>query len=158
MSSLKDMNIRPIRESDVEQLDLYRREYLEGWLEVPHGFSGLGVETAVAEKDGKIIGSLTGTSAVLMDPFIHDKRASGSDVFSAVLALERVLAYKAQTGGALDAYIAIPEQETAYIEMVKRCGYAVTCERCVILRRPLVPDTVALLENEQPAVTQETNV
>lgn len=158
MSSLKDMNIRPIRESDVEQLDLFRREYLDAWLEIPKGFSGPGVETAVAEKGGKIIGSLTGVSAVLMDPFIHDKRASGSDIFSAVLALERVLAYKAQTGGALDSYIAVPEQATAYLEMVKRCGYSVTCERCVILRRPLVPDTVPLLENEPQAVTQETNV
>lgn len=148
MSSLKDMNIRPIRESDVEQLDLFRRQYLAGWLELPHGFSASGVETAIAEKNGKIVGSLTGTNAVLFDPFIHDKNASGSDIFSAVLALERVLAYKAQTGGAMDGYIAIPEQETAYIEMVKRCGYSITCENCVILRRPLVPDTVALLENE----------
>lgn len=158
MSSLKDLNIRPIRKSDVEQLDLFRREYLEGWLELPHGFSAPSVETAVAEKNGKTLASLTATSAVLFDPFIHDKNASGSDIFSAVLALERVLAYKAQTGGAVDGYIAIPEQETAYIEMVKRCGYSVTCENCVILRRPFVPDTVPLLENEQTTDTSQENV
>lgn len=158
MSSLKDMNIRPIKQSDVEQLDLFRREYLAGWLELPHGLSNTGVETAVAEKNGKIIGSLTGTNAVLFDPFIHDKSASGSDIFSAVLALERTLAYKAQSGGAMDGYLAIPRQETAYIEMVKRCGYTETCENCIILRRPFVPDTVALLENEQQAVTPLANV
>lgn len=145
------MNIRPVRTSDAEQLDLFRRSYLNGWLELPKGLSAPGVETAVAEKDGKTIGSLTGTSAVLLDPFIHDPEAKGTDVFAAVLALERVLTYNAQVGGAVDAYIAVPEQETAYLDMVKRCGYSVTCERCVILRRPLTPDTVRLLEEEEKA-------
>lgn len=156
--SLKEMNIRPVRTSDAEQLDLFRRSYLNGWLELPKGLSAPGVETAVAEKDGKPLASLTGTSAVLLDPFIHDPEAKGTDVFSAVLALERVLTYNAQVGGAVDAYIAIPVQEMAYIEMVKRCGYEITCTDCVIMRRPLVPDTVNLLENEASADTSSANV
>lgn len=146
--SLKEMNIRPVQKRDVEQLDLFRRSFTDGWLELPHGLAGTGVETAVAEKQGKLVGSLTGISAVLFDPYIHDPEASGSDVFAAVLALERTLAYNAQAGGAIDAYIAIPQQSEDYIRMVERCGYTRTCEGCVILRRALVPDTVSLLEDE----------
>lgn len=156
---LKHLNIRPICKQDVEPLDQLRRRYLEAWLELPHGFDGIpGVETAVAEKHGKIIGSLTGTMAAVFDPFIHDPEASGPEIFSAVLALERVLAYNAQVGGAVDAYIAIPKSATKYIEMVERCGYTQTLQDCVVLRRPLVPDTVTLLENESNTTTPQENV
>lgn len=148
---LKNINIRPIQIKDTEQLELWRREYLDAWLELPHGLQMKGVETAVAEKQGRMIGSLTATSAVVMDPFIHDKNATGPEIFSAVLALERVLSYKAQSGGAVDSYIAIPAKSEEYIKMVEKCGYVRTLQDCVVLRRPLIPDTVPLLEDEESA-------
>lgn len=147
--SIKDLSIRPLKAEDVEQLDLFRRGYDAAYLELPHGMAGPGVETAVAEKDKKIVGSLTGIHAVVFDPYIHDPEINGPDVFAAVFMLERTLAYNAQVGGAVDGYIAVPKQLTAYIDMVKRAGYIETCENCVILRRPLIPDVVPLIENEQ---------
>lgn len=146
--SIKDLFVRPLKIEDVETLDRFRRGYDAAYLELPHGMAGPGMETAIVEKSGKIIGSLTGIHAVVCDPFIHDPEADGVDIFAGVLMLERTLAYNAQLGGAIDSYIAVPLQLTAYIEMVKRAGYSVTCENCVILRRPLTPDVVPLIENE----------
>ena len=146
--SITGLHIRPLKIEDVEQLDLFRRNYTAGWLELPHGMAGPGVETAVVEKDGKLLGSLTGIDCVVFDPFIHDPAARGTDVFPAVLMLERVLAYSAQARGAIDGYIAIPKQLTEYIAMVERAGYTETCQECVIMRRPFVKEVVPLIENE----------
>jgi len=115
---IKDLSIRPLKTEDVETLDRFRRGYDAAYLELPHGMAGAGLETAVVEKAGKIIGSLTGIHAVVCDPFIHDPEADGVDVFAGVLMLERTLAYNAQIGGAIDSYIAIPKQLKAYIETV----------------------------------------
>jgi hypothetical protein len=151
---IKDLSIRPLKTEDVETLDRFRRGYDAAYLELPHGMAGPGMETAVVEKAGKIIGSLTGIKAVVCDPFIHDPEADGVDVFAGVLMLERVLAYNAQIGGAIDSYIAVPKQLKAYIEMVKRAGYSETCENCVIMRRPLIPDVVPLIEHERTDVSK----
>jgi hypothetical protein len=107
------------------------------------------VETVVAEKNHKLLGSLTGTLGIVIDPFIHDPNAAGVDVFGAVYMMERVLAYKGQAAGAVDAYIAVPSGLKDYHEIVKRSGYVETCQNCTIFRRPLQPDTVALIEDEQ---------
>lgn len=141
MSSFTKMNIRPIREDDIEQLDKWRWQYTDADLEVVHGWQAPGVETAIAEKNGEIIGSLTAVSAVVIDPFIHNPNASETDIYAAVVMLERALAYRAQQSGIVDAYVAVSAHLKDYIEIVKRSGYEVTCERCVILRRALVPET-----------------
>lgn len=156
MSTFKNLTIRPLRAEDVGQLDAFRRTFQTAWLELPHGMAGEGVETAVAEKNGEIIGSLTGVGAVVMDPFIRNPNARGVDIFAAVVALERALAYNARKGGIVDAYIAVPKGDTEYIEICKKAGYDVTCQDCVILRRPLIPDVVPLLEDE--AVTPKNDV
>ncbi|HEY6766649.1 MAG TPA: hypothetical protein VI386_17960 [Candidatus Sulfotelmatobacter sp.] len=147
MSIFKALNVRPVRNEDLAQLDRWRRSYPDAFLELPHGVAGPGVETACAEKDGKLIGSLTAVSAVVMDPFIHDPAVTGADVYGAVLMLERALAYKAQPH-ATDAYIAIPSQiEKSYGAIVEKSGYIKTCENCTIYRRALRPDTVGLIEH-----------
>jgi hypothetical protein len=147
VSVLSNISLRPVRPEDLAQLDVWRRKYPDAFLELPKGVSAEGVETAVAEKNFRMIGSLTGTLAVLMDPFIHDVNATGPDVFAAVYMLERALAYKAQSNGAVDAYIAVPDKSTAYHSIVERAGYQKTCEHCTIFRRPLRPDTVTLIEH-----------
>ena len=143
---LKDINIRPVRTEDLALLDRWRRQYPDAFLEIPKGVKAEGVETAVAEKNGQLLGSLTGTLAIVCDPFIRNPEARGVDVFGAVYMLERALTYRAQGAGAVDSYIAIPEQLHDYKEIVKRSGYIETCARCTIFRRPLQPDTVPLLE------------
>lgn len=151
---LRDLNVRPIQYEDVAVLNRLRRLYPDAFLEIPHGWTGDGIETAVAEKDGKLIGSLTGISAVVCDPFIHDPNAKGVDVFAAVYMLERALTYNAQRGGAVDSYIAVPDQLVEYHRIVERSGYQKTCEHCTIFRRPLRPDTTPLIENEITAPPQ----
>lgn len=146
---LKDINIRPVRNEDLAQLDAWRRRYPDAFLELPKGVSATGVETAIAEKNGQVLGSLTGTLAIVCDPFIKNPDARGVDIFGAVYMLERTLAYRGQGSGAVDAYIAVPSQLKDYHEIVKRSGYVETCQNCTIFRRPLQPDTVGLLENEE---------
>lgn len=145
----KNMNLRPLRDSDIEQLETWRRAYWDGDLEIPKGYNGIGVETAAVENNGRLILSMTGTQAVLMDPLIKNPEASGAELMAGIILAERVLAYKGQIGGAVDAYIAVPSQLTAYHEIVKKAGYVETVENCKIFRRPLRPDTVPLLGAER---------
>lgn len=154
MSSFSKMIFRPPTEDDIEQLDKWRWMYLDADLEVVHGFEGQGVETAVAEKNGKLVGSLTGKVAVIavIDPFIHDPEASGPDVYAAVVGLERILSYQGARAGALESYIAVPEHLTDYIEIVERAGYELTCQKCCILRRNIVPESHRRLGPERDKV------
>jgi len=148
MSVLKNINVRPVRQEDLAQLDMWRRQYPSAFLELPKGVRGPGVETTVAEKNYKLFGSLTAISAVVMDPCIFDPTADGLDIYTAVYLMERTLAYRAQDGGAADAYIAVPNQLTDYHAIVEKSGYMKTCENCTIFRRPLRQDTVPLIETE----------
>jgi len=148
--SLKDLSIRPFAPGDAEQLDLFREQYWDANLEAPHGYVAQGVETAIAEKDGKIVGALTATKVVIFD-FIQQQSASATDRMAAVLMLERTLAYVAQQGGFTDAYIAVPSHLTDYIEIVKRCGYAETVQGCTVFRRPLRKEIVPYLGDARDA-------
>lgn len=154
MSSFSKMTFRPVDEQDIEQLDKWRWCYLPADLEVVHGWRAPGVETVVSDKGEELIGSLTGKVAVVavIDPFIHNPEAKGPDIYAAVVGMERILAYEGAAAGALEAYIAVPKQLTDYIEIVKRSGYEVTCQECVILRRPLVPETHRRLGPERDKV------
>jgi hypothetical protein len=154
MSSFSKMTFRPANEDDIEQLDKWRWCYTDADLEVVHGWRAKGVETAVAEKGGNLVGSLTGKVAVVavIDPFIHDPDAKGPDIYAAVVGMERILAYEGAAAGALEAYIAVPEQLVDYIDIVQRAGYEKTAEKCVILRRNIVPETHRRLGPERDKV------
>lgn len=145
----KNMNLRPLRATDLEQLETWRRAYWDGDLEIPKGYNGPGVETAAVENNGRLILSMTGTQAILLDPLIKNPEASGAELVAGIMLAERVLAYRGQSGGAIDAYIAVPAQLTAYHEIVKKAGYTETVQHCKIFRRPLLPDTVPLLGAER---------
>lgn len=148
--SIKDLSLRPLAAEDIQQLELFRKNYWEADVEVPFGYSGQGIETAIAEKNGKIVGAVTASSAVTFD-FLHDSAASGADIFSAVFMLERALALAAQKAGIPTAYVAIPSHLTEYISMVKRCGYTDEFQQCTILRRPLRQQTVPSLSDARDA-------
>lgn len=146
MSMLHTLNVRPLRLEDIALLERWRRAYWDGDLELPKGWSAPGIETAVAEKNGVILGSLTATQAVVIDPLIRNPDSShGPDIFAAIYMMERALAYQAQGGGAVDGYIAVPDHLKDYHKIVSRAGYTKTCEHCTIFRRPLRPDTQPLL-------------
>lgn len=146
--SMKNISIRPYRAEDKDQLEQYRRAYLDADIEIPFGYTGTGIETAIAEKDGKIVGAVTASAAVTFD-FVHDEEAAGTDVFPAVFMLERALALISQKAGIPTAYVAIPSHLTEYIEMVKRCGYSDEFQQCTVLRRPLRRETVTRLGDER---------
>lgn len=148
------MSIRPLKDTDPAQLDLFRENYWHANLEIPYGYTVPGsVETAVAEKDGEIIGGLTATKVVVYD-FMKNPTASPTDIFSAVFMLERTLSYVAQSTGVTTSYIAIPEHLTDYIESVKRCGYDVGFEKCTILRRSLRKELPSLGDARDAAISK----
>src|ERR1051325_5302949 len=103
-----DINARPLKQEDVEQLERWRRQYWDGDLEIPHGYAGEKITTVAAEKNGQLLSSLPGLLSVVYDPFIHDPNASNLDTVGALVKSETVLSYLAQAEGAVDAYIAIP--------------------------------------------------
>ena len=155
--SLSKISLRPYTPKDAEQLELFRTGYYEADVEVPFGYAGQGIETAIAEQDGKIIGAVTASAGVTFD-FIHDSAAAGADIFAAVFMLERALALVAQKAGIATAYVAIPSHLKNYIDVVKRCGYTEEIQNCTVLRRPLRQETVARLSDVRDADAKQTTV
>lgn len=153
---MKDINVSPlVNNEDVKKLEEWRRRYLPADLEIPHGYNSAGVETVIARKDDKLTSSATGSLAIVIDPLIADPDASPLDIMSALFKQEAVLTYLGQKNGAVDSYIAIPHQLKGYIKLLQRCGYQPTVENCVVMRRPLRPDTVPLLGLERDKVLEE---
>jgi hypothetical protein len=145
-SNIAALKVRPIKKSDVEQLDLFRWKYEPADLEVPKGYMAEGVESAVVEKpSGQLVGSLTGTLAAVLDPFIANPDADPVDIWQALILLEKALAYRFQVAGAVDIYIAVPNQLEKYHRLLERAGYLETVQNCKVFRKPLAPDTHPLL-------------
>jgi hypothetical protein len=150
----KDISIRPIKASDAVKLEHWRRAYWEGDLEIPFGYAGDGVETAVAERDGEILNALVAKKAVVLDPLIMNPDADHVSAVAGLYLLERALSYSGQLGGAIEAYIAIPTQLKAYHKIVEKAGYVRTVENCVVYRRPLKPEIMPLLGPERDAMVK----
>ena len=155
--SMKELSLRPFRTEDIEQLELFRGNYFDADVEIPFGYSGVGIETAVAEKNGRIVGAVTASVGITFD-FIHDSAASGTDVFSAVFMLERALALTAQKASVATAYVAIPSHLEKYIDIVKRCGYTEEFQHCVVLRRALRQETMPRLGDVRDSPDTQTTV
>lgn len=145
--SMRDITVHRLRDEEVDVLEEWRHDYQPADLEIPHNYGGPGVETAVAaNKQGFMLASMTGIKAVILDPLIRNPRiANGAEMVSAILMLERTLSYLGEQGGAVDSYVAIPNQLADYKKIVESVGYLATCENCTIYRRPLRPDTVPLI-------------
>ena len=149
---IREISAHRLRDEEIETLEGWRHEYQPADLEIPHGYAGQGVETAVAENKEGILASMTGIKAVILDPLIRNPRISnGAEMVSAILMLERTLSYLGEQGGAVDSYIAIPNQLEDYKKIVESVGYVETCENCTIYRRPLRPDTVPLIGSTRDA-------
>jgi len=133
-----DINVRPIKDSDVEQLEKWRQEFKNGSLEVPHGYEHYNVETAVAVKGDRILGALTGTIIVSLDPYIRNPEAGTAESLQSLFALCRSLEYRAKKQmGCVESYIAVPNSLEEYKGIVKRCGFEETAQNCAIFRHVL---------------------
>lgn len=151
---MKNIFTRPLTADDVRWLDATRRSYWHADLELPHDFTAPGVMTVGLHEAHRLFGSLTGTKAVVLDPFIHDASydaAQGAKLIYGLVKADAILTHWGQQGGAVDSYIAIPSQLKAYARLLENYGYSVTCQNCVILRRALTPETVPMLGEEREA-------
>ena len=130
-----DIGLRPFKESDLEQLEAWRVLFQEGKLELPHGYEGTNVETAVALRgDGSTLGALTATLICALDPYIKNPNATRTELLQSLFALCRAQEYAAQRFGARESYIAVPNDLPEYQEIVKRCGFVETATNCRIYR------------------------
>lgn len=147
---MRKIHTRPFISQDKELLDKIRFGYFEADLELPKGYVAPGVRTAVAEKtldDGtrQFVAALTGTLAVILDPFIKNPEAERLDVMEALIKLEAVVSYMGAQSNAVDAYIAIPDNLPEYQALVQKYGYQQTVENCTVYRRPINADTEPLI-------------
>ena len=130
-----NLEVRPFIKDDFSQLEEWREKFDKGSLELPYGYEERSVETAVAAlPGGEIIGSLTGTHGLILDPYIGNPAHPS---LNALFALTRTLEYRARRLGCRDSYIAIPNGMEDYRKLVKRFGFQTICENCEILRHPL---------------------
>ena len=128
------------------------RKLLEKWREIynrgdqvlmlPNGYSRIpGVVTNIAKSgDGRILGSLTGTHLIGLDPFIKNPNATPFELLQALFMLCRSLEVDAARGGAQEAYIAIPNDEIQYQEMMQKVGFVETAQGCKIYRHQFFPE------------------
>jgi hypothetical protein len=147
---------RPFREEDAADLDVWRKTDPAVLLEVPHGYMSEHVETAVVEKDGEKIMSLTGTIAAIFDPLIKNPEASRLDIMEALIQAESALAYTAAKVGAMDAYISIPEEQVAYRRIVEKYGYTRILEGCAVYKKHLVQPVPQPATPEEPVEDVES--
>ena len=147
MSRRGSIFVRPFEPQDESCLEQWRTLYPHLELDVPHGYQGEHVFTYVAEKNGEVFCSLSGTLATILDPFIKNEDADRLDLVNALQQMEDRLLGHAATMGASDAYIAVPEEEMDYIKLLCHAGYEVTAPRCVLLRRFIVKPQMVEVES-----------
>lgn len=155
---MNDIHVRPFRSTDKEILDIFRWQYSPADLELPKGYLGARHETAVSEKDGHIVSSLTCTMAAILDPLVNNPNMSAIELQKGLIKLEALLSYNAQKAGAADVYIAVPNGLKDYMRIVEKTGYVKTVENCTVYRRPLLPDTEELIGTVRDRLELEKSV
>lgn len=129
---------RPLRREDVEQLEQWRTAYPHGSLELPHGYFGPAIDSvALCAGSGELIGSLTASVVVSLDPLIHNPDAKHGDIFASLFAAERDMERRAREHGARSVFIAVPDGETSYHGIVKKVGFEQTVQFCKVYSRHL---------------------
>src|SRR6267142_6924399 len=132
-----DAEITTPHDDDIRQLEAWRKEYVAADLELPEGYTGDGIATAIAvSKEGKLLGSLTASIiyAVSLDPLIRNPHAGRGETLAGLFALTRALEYQAKLNGIVASFIAIPNSLPEYKELVVKCGFAPTAELCKLYR------------------------
>jgi hypothetical protein len=132
-----DAEITIPTKSDIELLEQWKKEFAAADLELPEGYNGDGIATAIAiNKEGKLLGSLTASIvyAVSLDPLIRNPHATRVEMLAGLFALTRALEYQAKLNGAAASFIAVPDSLPQYQELVKKCGFEPTAEACKLYR------------------------
>lgn len=131
-------HIRPVQRDDLVFLEAWRRLYPHATLDLPHGYSEDSVETVVAEaEDKRLLGSMTGTRVVVVDPYIRNPQAGRIESLESATLMCRHLECEAIKGGARDIYIAISNDDVKWQELVQRLGFSETAPGCRTYRRSL---------------------
>ena len=156
---MRDIRVRPFKEEDEKQLRLWQHENFGFKLETPWGFAAPGVETAVGEKDGAMVGSLTASVGIVLDPAIIDPEANELDVIGVLLKQEAALSYSGASQGAVAAYVITPDEEknAGWIKILEKVGYSRAAEGCVILRRMLRKPTERSIKELRAEAIAESN-
>lgn len=132
------ITLRPFTKEDEEILEPNRKAFVGGSLEIPNGYEGENVETVtILNGEGRIIGSLTGTIIIALDPFIKVQGTGRTESLQGLFAACRALEYRGAKHGAREAYIAVPDSLPEYQELVKRVGFQETAQNCKIYRRQM---------------------
>lgn len=132
------MRTRPHTAEDEPKLKEWQEKFENGNLETPFGFENRNVETAVAELDGKLVSSLTGTVVFALGPLIQNPEASPADALLALFALCASLEYRASRLGCREVYITVPNELEKYQQLLtERCGFELTGENCKVYSRKL---------------------
>jgi hypothetical protein len=129
--------ITPPSDTDIIQLEKWRKEFATADLELPENYVSDGVATAVAKtKEGKLIGSLTASIilAVSLDPLIRNPDSGRTETLAGLFALTRALEYQAALNGAAASFIAVPNLLPNYQELVVKCGFEPTAQHCSLYR------------------------
>jgi len=132
-----DAEVTTPNPEDLKLLEQWRREFVAADLELPEGYTGDGIATAIAVgKNGTLLGSLTASIvyAVSLDPLIRNPSAGRGEVLAGLFALTRALEYQAKLNGVVASYIAVPNSLPIYKELVKKCGFEPTAESCTLYR------------------------
>lgn len=123
---------------EIAKVDAWRKQFASADLELPEGYDGDGVCTAVAhDKQGGLIGSLTASIilAASLDPLLLNPGASRDQRFSGTFALTVAMEYQTKLNGAAAGFIAVPNLLPDYQEFVTRFGYIETAQNCKLFRK-----------------------
>lgn len=153
-----DIKIRAYRPQDVVKLKKFLEESEELALEqLPHGFVGQATETAVAERDGKMLCSITGTLSVVLGPLLKNPDSKAIDLMPAIIQAARALEFYGTMHGVTEAYMAVPNELAGFQRIVEKAGYEKAVEDCTIYRRLLVENDACNLQNEEKSDSHENN-
>ena len=144
------MRLWPAEPHHLKHLEKWRQEFAHAELELPNGYSGPSTVTMVADNNGEIIASMTASIVMVIEAIIKNPTASPSLLAEAAQRLEENLASHAALNGAVDSYIAVPDNEEMieFHRVVRRRGYEPTATGCTVYRRPLRAPEPDVTESE----------
>ena len=155
---MRQLKLFPVEQHHLPQLEQWRTEFPHAELDLPSGYSGPATVTLVAEYDGELVQSMTASIVMVIEAIIKNPLTSPLVSAEAAQRLEECLAEHAALNGAVDSYIAVPDNEAMaeFHRVVKRRGYEPTAQGCTIYRRPLRSIAKSEIELVEVAVSNVT--
>ena len=148
---MRQLKLFPVEQHHLPQLEQWRQSFEHAELDLPSGYSGPATVTIVAEYNGQLVESMTASIVMVIEAIIKNPAATPSVLAEAAQRLEEYLSGHAALNGAVDSYIAVPDNDAMveFHRVVRRRGYEPTAQGCTIYRRPLraaIPDSELTLE------------